>query len=200
MNLTPSQTDALSEVIHIGYGRAAAALSAMTHERVTLQAPQLVLLPINGLRDHFSDSLGTRVACVNQAFTGAIRGHAMLLLEHSAALSLSKVLDETAATQALDGYTQDIIIEAGNVLLNACLGVFGSLLHVQLGFAVPSLHVGDTFKILTSMVRDDEPLSHAVVVQTRFALKNTDVSGSLLIVLGVTSLSQVMQKLDAWES
>ncbi len=200
MNLTLDQKDALAEVIHIGYGRAAAALSAMTHQRVQLLAPRLDVLPVSELRAHLSELLGQRVACVNQTFVGPITGHAMLLFEQSAALELSKILDETAKNEILDGHTRDILTETGNVLLNACLGVFGSMLQVQLNFAVPSLHVDDTVSFLGSIVSRDEPLKHAVVVQTRFSLRDTDVSGALLIVLGVTSLERVLKELDSWQA
>lgn len=200
MNLTLIQKDALTEVIHIGYGRAAAALSAMTHQRVQLLAPLLDLIPVGELRAHLSASLGQRVACVNQTFLGPIKGHAMLLLEHSAALELSKILDETAAKGVLDGHARDIITETGNVLLNACLGVFGSMMRVQMSFAVPSLHVDDTVSFLGSIVAQDDPLQHAVVVQTKFSLRDTDVSGAMLLVLGVTSLDRVLKELDSWQA
>lgn len=198
MNLTLDQKDALTEVIHIGYGRAAAALSAMTHQRVQLLAPRLDVIPVSDLRLHLAESLGQKVACVNQTFLGPINGHAMLLFEQSAALELSKILDETAAKGVLDGHARDIITETGNILLNACLGVFGSMMRVQMSFAVPSLHVDDTVSFLGSIVTEDEPLQHAVVVETEFSLRETNVNGAMLIVLGVTSLDRVLKELDSW--
>lgn len=199
MILSVSQKDALSEIIHIGYGRAAAALSAMTHERVQLVVPQLDVIPVKDLECHLTHSLGEKVACINQAFTGSIAGNAMLLLQQSAALELTKILDQTVATESLDGHTRDILTEVGNILLNACLGVFGTLLQVQITFAVPNLHVEDSLRFLNSIEARNERLSHAVVVQTRFTLRDTNVSGAMLIVLGVTSLEHVLAELGDWE-
>lgn len=199
MNLSLSQKDALGEIIHIGYGRAAAALSAMTHERVQLVVPQLDVIPVGELERHLTHSLGEKVACVNQAFTGSITGNAMLLLQQSAALELTKILDQTVGSAALDGHTRDILTEVGNILLNACLGVFGTLLQVQISFSVPNLHVEDSLRFLNSIETRNERLSHAVVVQTRFSLRGTNVSGAMLIVLGVTSLAHVLGELQDWQ-
>ena len=42
-----------------------------------------------------------------------------------------------AITPNLDASGREVITEVGNIVLNACLGVFGNLLKVQVTFAVP---------------------------------------------------------------
>jgi chemotaxis protein CheC len=199
MILSGTQKDALAELIHIGYGRAAAALSAMTREQISLRAPQVDLRALPELRSLLTARLGERVACVNQSFFGPIAGHAMLLLSDTGARDLTRVLDQTAANTVLDGHAGDILTETGNVLLNACLGVFGNLLKVQLSFAVPDLRVDDTLRLLESVVTNHEPLTHAVVVQTQFSLRASKVDGSMLIVLGMASLDRLLVELARWE-
>lgn len=199
MILNEVQQDALTEIIHIGYGRAASALSAMTHQRVQLAVPELSLVEVRDLHRSLGLELGSQMVSVNQTFLGPISGTAMLLLERKAAISLARILGETSATGALDGYTGDIITEVGNIQLNACLGVFGSLLRVQINFAVPVLHADATAEFFKSIQVQSEPLSHAVVVKTRFTLKDTEVAGVMVMVMGVTSLERVLQRLDGWQ-
>jgi len=43
MELTPTQTDALTELINIGYARAAAALSDLTGHRISLEVPEVAV-------------------------------------------------------------------------------------------------------------------------------------------------------------
>jgi chemotaxis protein CheC len=45
MILNSLELDALSELINIGFGRAASALSALVGQRVLLEAPQVNILP-----------------------------------------------------------------------------------------------------------------------------------------------------------
>jgi len=88
----------------------------------------------------------------------------------------------------------------GNIVLNACLGVFGNLLQVQVTFAVPSLHVESVTSVLGSISVQEEELQYALMVHTRFRLKGSDVSGYLVIVLGITSFSRLLRELDHWET
>ena len=51
MNLTAVQEDALTEVINIGFGRAAASLSKLTGQRVQLEVPNIAMCPLDELSD-----------------------------------------------------------------------------------------------------------------------------------------------------
>ena len=89
--------------------------------------------------------------------------------------------------------------EVGNIVLNACLGVFGNLLQVQVTFAVPRLHVESINKVLGSITVVHEELHYALTVQTKFTLRDSNVGGYLVIILGVTSLDRLLDELEKWE-
>jgi chemotaxis protein CheC len=92
-----------------------------------------------------------------------------------------------------------VITEVGNVVLNACLGVFGNLLQVQVKFTVPSLQVESVQHVLQSIVVRERELQYALMIHTRFHLRTSDVSGYLVIILGVTSLARLLLELRKWE-
>ena len=48
------------------------------------------------------------------------------------------------------------------------------------------------------MVIGDEELDEAMMVHTRFHVRASDVSGYLVILVGVTSLDRLMFELDRW--
>jgi chemotaxis protein CheC len=201
MELTPAQRDALSELINIGYGRAAGALSELTGYRVVLEVPQVAVHEIDKIAPLLDTVVKGEVAAVNQVFSGPISGNALLMLAEDAALMLSRLFDnERAPTRGFDASAREVITEIGNILLNACLGVFGNLLHVQVAFAVPRLHVETVDHLLQSITLDSkEKLSHGLMIQTRFNLRASDVSGYLIIILGITSLDRLMRELEKWE-
>lgn len=190
---------ALLELMTIGYDRAGGALSTMTNERVSLDAAQLTFLPIEEVATRLRQNVGPDVVAVNQVFDGPIGGNAMLILDRHAAMLLTELVDGTEGSQDFNRARQDTITEVGNVLLNSCLGVFGNMLRVKVSFAVPRLQMEDVFQLFDSVVTGSE-LNHAVVVQSRFMLRASKVSGFFLLVLGISSLDAVVQELKRHEA
>lgn len=201
MELTLIQRDALTELINIGYGRAAGALSELTGYRINLEVPKIAMYPIEEIGVQLSRVIAGEVATVNQVFSGPLSGNALLMLDERAALMLSELLtDETSPTRAFDTGAREIITEVGNILLNACLGVFGNLLQVQVSFAVPRLRVDTVNAVLQSVTIAEADLTHGLMIHTRFHLRASNVTGYLVIILGITSLDRMLVELEKWES
>jgi len=199
MELTASQQDALTELINIGYARAAAALSDLTGHRISLEVPEVAIHLINEIKERLSRVIKGEVASVHQVFSGPIRGNAILLLDREAALLLNGLLTDRAETEELDGAAREVITEVGNIVLNACLGAFGNLLKVQVAFTVPYLKVESVQKVLASITVGGNELEYALVIHTRFHMRTNNVSGYLVIILGVTSLETLLAELRKWE-
>lgn len=199
MELNATQKDALTELINIGYARAAAALSDLAHHRITLEVPQVAIHQINEIAPMLQRVIVGDVASINQVFGGAIKGNAILILDKAAAVLLNRLLTDRPEAQELDGAGREVITEVGNIVLNACLGVFGNLLQVQVTFTVPDLQVDNIQDVLTSITINDEELTFALMIHTRFYLRASDVSGYLVIILGVTSLERLLLELKKWE-
>jgi chemotaxis protein CheC len=199
MELNPSQKDALTELINIGYARAAGALSDLTGHRITLEVPHVAIHQISQLTPMLKQVIGGEVASVNQIFTGPISGNAILMLDTAAAILLTRLLTDRPEAAALDGAAQEVITEVGNILLNACLGVFGNLLQVHVTFSVPSLKIESVQEILRSITIAERELQYALMIHTRFHMRASDISGYLVIILGVTSLERLMIELRKWE-
>lgn len=202
MELTLEQKDALTELINIGYGRAAGSLSELTGYRINLEVPRVSMYEIDEIASILESTISGEVATVNQVFSGPLAGNALLLLDHEAAMALSRLFaDEGNSARGLDANAREVITEVGNIVLNACLGVFGNLLQVHVSFAVPRSHVETVGRILQSItLTSEEKIQYALMIQTRFRLKASDVTGYLIIILGITSLDRLMQELAKWEN
>jgi chemotaxis protein CheC len=200
MELTATQTDSLSELINIGYARAAGALSELTGYRILLDVPRVEAHPIKEVTRLLARTIKGEVASVHQVFTGPVSGNALLLLDHEAALMLNRLLTNDANLSGqLDAGAREVLTEVGNVVLNACLGVFGNLLRVQVAFAVPRLHIDAVEDVLNSITVDEQELQYALMIRTRFHIRNSNVKGYLVIILGITSLDTLLHELDEWE-
>jgi chemotaxis protein CheC len=199
MELTTSQMDALTELINIGYARAAAALSELTGHRISLQVPEVEVHLIPEIAESLQKVIKGDVVSVNQIFSGPINGNALLLLDREAAMLLNQLLTDRAERSELDGAAREVITELGNIVLNACLGAFGNLLKVQVTFTVPSLQVESVQRIIRSITVAGTELEYALIIHTRFHVRASNVSGYLVIILGVTSLKTLLLELKKWE-
>lgn len=200
MQLTEAHQDALTELINIGYGRAAASLSQLTRRRITLEVPKIGVYEIDKAVTALRDLMHGEVASVHQLFSGPVAGHALLLLDRNAALTLnSLLLDQKHASGELHQAEREVLTEVGNILLNACLGVFGNVLQVQMSFSVPRFNVESVEDILRSATVQSRELQYALMIHTCFHVSTSDVTGYLMMILGLTSLSRLTAGLDRWE-
>lgn len=197
MNLTTAQRDSLTELVNIAYGRAAAALSQMTSDRVLLEVPRLSLIGPAEIEAAIGSHFTSQVTCVNQVFTGPIAGRATLLLDSHAARILAELVSDSAQPPT-PVEIEETANEVGNVLINACLGVFGNLLRVQVGFTVPNVQVKSAAQMVQSFKVESETLDHTLLVHTRFRLKQSNVVGYLALMLGVASYDRLIEEVDDW--
>ncbi len=202
MELTLNQKDAVTELINIGYGRAAGALSELTGYRINLEVPEVTMHEIDEIGPLLQSRIDLDVASVNQVFSGPVSGNALLLLDQASALVLSRLLgDEHAISEDFDTNAKEIITEVGNIVLNACLGVFANLLHIQVTFSVPRLQVESVTRVLRTVINNsEEALNYGLMIHTRFHVKAGNVTGYMVIVLGIASLDRLLLELNKWEN
>jgi chemotaxis protein CheC len=190
MELTERQRDAVSELINIAFSRTGAALSELTRQRVILNAPEVSVHPTTELPGTLAKFMPGDVAYIHQVFGGPVAGDALLLLNHDGAVQLTDLLtDGHTPSSRLDESAREVLTEVGNILLNACLGMFGNL----------RLHIETLDELLVSISRAAGDPRYALVVYTAFQIRDSAVRGFLVMVLSVASLDRLIQEVDAWE-
>jgi chemotaxis protein CheC len=197
VKLNDRQTDALAELINIAFSRAASSLSQITGHRVLVEVPKLSIHPMDELSTILENLMGVDIATVHQIFTGSVSGDAFLVLNADGAKTLSHLLtDQQTRGKKLDASAREVLTEVGNILLNACLGTFGNMLQMRIQFSVPRLHVHELGDMLTSLVIGKEEMRYALVIAAQFKVRDSEVSGYLVIVLGVSSLDLLIKEIE----
>jgi chemotaxis protein CheC len=200
MELNAVQHDALVELLNIGFGRAGASLSRLTGHRVILEVPEVSMHPMDRLDDVLRRVAEDEVASVHQIFSGPVAGDALLLLDPVAASALKELLtSEPALPLAADASTREVLTEVGNIVLNACLGTFGNLLRLPIGFSVPDINVATVKSVIHSLTSSHEGFRYALVVTAGFRLRDAEVTGYVVIVLSVQSLNRLLMAVEQWE-
>jgi len=201
VKLTERQSDALSELINIAFARTGAALSELTGHRVLLDPPEVAVYRTEQLSGALAKFVPGDVASIHQVFGGPVAGDALLLLNYAGAVQLTDLLtDEHTVSNYLDESAREVLTEVGNILLNACLGMFGNLLNVHVTFSVPRLHLETLEELIASTTTDKKEMHYALVVYTAFQIRDSSVKGFLVIVLSVGSLDRLIHEVDAWEA
>lgn len=201
MTLTDQQTDALAELINIGFSRTAASLSEITGHRVLLEVPEVEIYPIEKVGATLSRFVPGDVASVHQPFDGQITGDALLLLNYDGAIRLTDLLtDANGRSSQLDESAREVLTEVGNILLNACLGMFGNILRVRVNFSIPNLHLEALDELVSGLTAQRKDLRYAIVVYTAFRIRESAVKGYLVLVLSVTSLNRLVREIENWEA
>ena len=199
MVLTEQQTDALTELINIAFARTGAALSELTGHRVLLEPPTVALRLTSELDAELSRFLPGEIAWIHQVFEGPVAGDALLLLNSEGALQLTELLtDNSNGSHRLDESAREVLTEVGNILLNACLGVFGNVLHVQVGFSVPRLRLDNVDQLVQWLNSGGDELRYALVIFTKFQVRYSQVNGYLVLVLNMAAFDRLVNEIDHW--
>jgi chemotaxis protein CheC len=200
MMLTERQTDALGEFINIAFSRTASSLSEITGHRVLLDVPEVEIFPIEELGTNLTRFLPGDVASIHQPFDGSITGDAFLILNYDGAVRLSDLLtDGNVPKSQLDESSREVLTEVGNILLNACLGMFGNVLQVRVNFSVPELHLESLDELINTLKKQREGITYAIIVYTSFRIRESSVTGYLVIVLSIVSLNRLITEIEQWE-
>jgi chemotaxis protein CheC len=104
------------------------------------------------------------------------------------------------APPQLNSGDREVLVEAGNILLNACLGMLGNLLRVLVAFSVPSLDLEPLNKLLGSLAAGGEGIRYALVIHTTFRLCDSAVKCYLAVVLNAASLDRLIEEAEKWET
>lgn len=197
MYLTEYQIDALTELINIGFSKSAASLSELTGYRILLGTPEVRLLPIDELARELSERVVDKIVTVHQIFNGPIAGDAMLILNQNDSKKLiNLLLNDSESVSLSEESLKDVLSEVGNIMLNSCLGMFGNILKIRITFTVPQLQLETLDKLIRTITIDNVEISYALMVSMEFRLRDKAISSYLILVLGVTSLEQLLLEIE----
>ncbi len=206
-NLTDLQRDAISELMNIGMGRAASALSQMAHDEVQLSVPLVDLVPVNNMTQFLRAQTLDAITAVKQPFSGVFWGEALLLFPEAQSLELARILlQDMVPLERMADMEQEAFMELGNIILNACLGSLANLLSSEISSSLPILVQGtctEIFAILQNEYLNDD---YVLFLKIDFAMPTRAINGYVAFVIDGTStqslqdsVEHLLSALQAWE-
>jgi chemotaxis protein CheC len=188
--LTPPQLDALTELINIGLGRAAAILNEMATSHVKLTSPRIEALSLEAILAGKGRQLDANLSAVKMSFTGTMAGSAFLAFPPESALRLVSLLTgEDQDSPDLDSLKMETLNEVGNIVLNGVLGSIANALDGMMNYTIPSYQEG-AFKSL--FIENMNKADIVVLAVAEFDVEERNVHGDTLLILEPKSFRNLL--------
>lgn len=185
--------DALSELVNVGVGRAAASLSTMVKERIDLSVPKVMMISFQELNFHLGLeqelSEGPQVSIVQQPFGGKVGGTASILFPVSSARKLVGLLTDGAlSAEELDLEMEAALTEVGNILINGVMGTIGNITGMEINFQLPEYMKCSTGELEHTFQNHDLMLAMVLI-----AISGQEIKGHLILLFDLPSLESLQE-------
>jgi chemotaxis protein CheC len=184
-NMSVLELDALGEIFNISVGRAAASLSELTREVVSMSVPLVHILSPQKAIDLLDPEHKLRITSVSQKFTGSFSGKALLMFPGSSSLEVVRLmLGSQMPLEQLTEMEQDAMSEIGNIILNTCFSTIADMLNESFDCELPQFQISSTQQLLNM----DNDHAQVLFVQIQLALEQRNLEGYVAFVMGEASL------------
>jgi chemotaxis protein CheC len=185
--LTPLERDALQELMNIGFGQAAADLSAVIHLYVTLTVPYIDVLQLSDvhrtIRREMPDTHD--LSMITQFFSGRFNGTAFLVFPHGEGKKLLKMFSDDVGEGLeeleLDALAKDSLVEISNIIIGACISKIAELLEDRVSYSPPRYYGAEQIEAALAQAFGNRA-SFAIFFKTVFHFKDFDATGFLFLV------------------
>lgn len=195
VELSELQHDALVEIINIGMGKAAHAMSTMVDDEIQLSVPSINFLSTTEAKGKLHEIIPYELSAISQGFQGTISGEAILLFPSDKSLEIVRLI--LKADLPLDELTElekEALSEIGNIILNAGLSSLADALKTELQSSLPKVKQRNTIQ---QLFKSDASI-HDIIMLLRvdFIVKSKQIDGYVLYVLDIDSIENLRTSLD----
>ncbi len=190
--------DAVAEVLNIGMGSAAAALSEMINDEVKLSVPGVEFVSRLEAAHIIGSKAKTDVSGVHQHFQGAFDGEAMLLFpeEQSHELIRAVLQQDDVALQDLTDMEQEAMTEIGNVILNACLCSMADMFGKEMQGEIPEFVQGSLARVFSAESLLEQTEAIVLLLNMDFAVDTKNIQGYVTFLMDVDSVGQFKENIE----
>jgi|GEM_PF-212437 len=190
---TDTELDAVKELVNIGVGKASVNLNALLESHISLNVPEIKLMPARDARTTFQAELPNEpYSCARLDFSGSFSGFSALLLSRESALRLVALLTGgQVEDEDMDSLKVGTISEVGNIVLNSVMGSISNVLAARLEYRLPSYRELTLSRLIESTGIDGKEV--VLVARTQFVSEQQNVRGDLILVMEIGSFANLLK-------
>lgn len=191
------KTDALLEVVNVGTGQAATALSQLLGQKVLINVPDMQMVSLSDVPGHLG---GPERPIVGIYFTinGDLGGRILLLFAQESGHRLASMLtgEGNGSTMTLDEISRSSIMEMGNIIANSYLNGMAGLLDMSLLPSIP-FYAEDMLGAVVDylLIEIAEVADYALIINTQMSIESIDLAGSFLVFPDEVFMKKIFDKL-----
>jgi len=193
--MSQEQIDVLKEIVTIGAGNAATALSQMLKKKIDIIVPDVKITAIEKTSDIFGGA-ETLVSAVYLGLLGDVSGVILFLFSKEEAHKLTDILldRQIGRTKILDKMDQSALKETATILSGAYLNALSKLLNMRLLVSSPAFvqdmagAVVDNILIETSKEAD-----HCLLINTELKVTEEKVGAYFFFIPDKKSLEKILK-------
>lgn len=199
LNLTHEQLDALKEIGNIGGGNAATALSQLLGKRVSVNVPQVRLLPLNELSgSEFLIKPEELSIAVSLRILGKLKGGMLVLFPHRSALLMIDILmqREVGSTELFTVLDESVLSESSHILCCSYLNAVGEFLGLyQLIPSITQTAVDRVDRLSRVLIKGfvDENVGYILPIENRLIIEDIEFNLFVIFLLEYESLMRILK-------
>ncbi len=189
--------DVMREVINIGIGEAASALSDLTDQRVMIKIPELKIMDSTDAAAYIQEQITSLGVYIAQDFAGEIKGKALLFYTRESSLELLKVLvGDQSEVSTLSGSMLETLQEIGNIILVSCISTISNMIEDGIRFEIPHVTVEISEGYFGRLVKGFGDLDQTIIVKNELEIQDTSISSYIFILLGFADFQLAVERME----
>lgn len=192
IELTELELDMLTEMFNLGVGKAAASLSTMVKQEITLSVPHIEFLSVAELAHKLGSD--NTICSVSQILSGPFAAQSMLLFPEENSLEIVRqLLGESLPEETIEELQQEAFSEIGNIVLNACISSFAEGLNAEFKIDLPVFELSKPLDLLNVSENKNDT---ALFIRIDLTLSTSEITGYMAFLMGTLSLEQLKEVLS----
>ena len=189
--------DIIREVINIGSGEAAVALSSILGSRILIKVPEISILTIPEVEPFIQREMRSLGVYISQDFNGPFRGKALLCYTRDCSRTLLEQLTgQPAVTTHLSEAEESTLQEIGNILMVSCLTTIADMIDGRILFQIPQVTEGVSDTFFAHLVGELNGYDRAVLTKNKLSVQDQEIDGYLFVMLGVSDFERLVERLE----
>ncbi|OGS03757.1 MAG: hypothetical protein A2339_07815 [Elusimicrobia bacterium RIFOXYB12_FULL_50_12] len=194
---TEMEIDALKEFVNVGTAHAATALSKLIDKTVTVDIPDLALVPVTKVPEKLG---GAEIPIVGLYFKilGDITGSVLLFFPADTASSLTALLMAGIKPEnhvEFEEIERSAMMELGNILTNSYINALADMIDAQIFISVP-FYSSDALGAVVDylLIEIAQEVDYALLMETEIKSPDAKLEGNFIIFPDTPSLERIFKK------
>lgn len=182
--------DYLREIMNIGSGNAAGALSQLLNCNVEVKLPDIFILPVDKVSSIFKDP-SLPILCVNMKMVGDVQGAIFFVVPDEQKKNLLKLLKKAMPPEMKKTYSVDAsaMEEVGNIIAGVFLTAIHDFTKLNMYHTVPVMSIDKVQSLLNESVASiGSDVKDVLIIENEFSIEEGNVRTVLFIIPVIASI------------